>query len=95
MLYKLRGNLLTPSDRQTKDVPGILQVLRDMIDHEYLSHWIAVIGVGETLEELTKETQEKGFPKTEISDSSPITVYLKPNTRGSHFRFAETTYSRT
>jgi hypothetical protein len=56
VLYKLRWNLITPSDRQTKDVSGILQVSRDMIDLEYLRHWAAVIGVSEILEELTKKT---------------------------------------
>lgn len=56
VLYKLRWNLITPSDRQTKDVSGILKVSGDVIDQEYLSHWAAIIGVGETLEKLIKES---------------------------------------
>jgi hypothetical protein len=55
VLYKLHWNLITPPDRQTKDVSGILKVSGDMIDLEYLSHWASIIGISETLGELMKE----------------------------------------
>jgi hypothetical protein len=49
VLYKLRWYQITPSDRQLKDVAGILSVSSGAIDFEYLRQWSETIGVSHLL----------------------------------------------
>jgi hypothetical protein len=49
VLYKLRWYQITPSDRQLKDVAGILSVSSGAIDFEYLRQWSETIGVSRLL----------------------------------------------
>jgi hypothetical protein len=55
ILYKLRWFQITPSDRQLKDIIGILTVSRDAIDFDYLHSWADEIGVAEILKPLLVE----------------------------------------
>jgi hypothetical protein len=45
VLYKLRWYQISPSDRQIKDVAGILSVSSSAIDFEHLRRWADAIGV--------------------------------------------------
>jgi hypothetical protein len=49
VLYKLRWNQISPSERQLKDVSGILKVSQDIMDSKYLTQWAQSIGVLEAL----------------------------------------------
>lgn len=47
ILAKLEWAAAGPSDRQLRDVAGILAVSGDQVDHAYLDPWIDALGLGE------------------------------------------------
>lgn len=65
MLQKLwwfrRGNEV--SDRQWRDVLGVLKVKADLLDYDYLKHWAALLAVSDLL--------EKAFDDAGIDSSMP------------------------
>ena len=50
LLHKLLWNRITPSDRQTGDVAGIVAVQGERLDREYLRRWAGELGLTEDLE---------------------------------------------
>jgi hypothetical protein len=50
LLHKLLWNRMTPSDRQTGDVAGIVAVQGDRLDHAYLRKWANELGLSNDLE---------------------------------------------
>lgn len=52
ILSKLEWNKITPSERQIRDVLGILSVQAEALDHAYLQHWAEQLGVDAKLKEL-------------------------------------------
>ena len=50
ILHKLYWNRITPSDRQTSDVAGVVQVQRGNLDEHYLRLWAGQLGVAPELE---------------------------------------------
>ncbi len=57
VLSKLSWARNAASEKQLRDVAGVLRVQREALDLEYLRHWAKELGVAETLEELLKKTQ--------------------------------------
>lgn len=45
------------SERQWADVVGVLKTLQPDLDHRYLDHWAAVLGVSDLLEQARGESQ--------------------------------------
>lgn len=54
ILHKLLWYNISPSDRQLNDSRGIISISGDIIDHDYLTHWAAEIGVTTLLETIRK-----------------------------------------
>ena len=52
VLSKLEWNKMTPSERQIRDVIGILSVQGEALDHDYLRHWAEELGVAAKLQEI-------------------------------------------
>lgn len=50
LLHKLVWNRITPSDRQTGDVGGIVAVQGDQLDKNYLRRWAGKLGLSDDLE---------------------------------------------
>jgi hypothetical protein len=50
LLHKLLWNRMTPSDRQTGDVAGIVAVQGGRLDHAYLRRWANELGLSDDLE---------------------------------------------
>jgi len=57
VLSKLSWEKNSSSEKQLRDVAGILRIQRDVLDLEYLRRWAKELGVGETLEELLAKTR--------------------------------------
>ena len=51
ILHKLYWNRITPSDRQTADVAGVVHVQRGRLDELYLRKWASEVGLLAELEE--------------------------------------------
>jgi hypothetical protein len=58
ILSKLEWDLISPSERQLRDVLGILEVQRDRLDLSYLRHWAAELKVSDALEELLSKSAD-------------------------------------
>jgi hypothetical protein len=43
------------SDRQWRDILGVMKVQKDRLDHDYLKHMATTLGVGDLLEQALKE----------------------------------------
>lgn len=56
VLSKLSWGRDTASEKQLRDVAGVLRIQRDSLDLEYLRRWAKELGVKETLEKLLAET---------------------------------------
>jgi len=56
VLSKLSWGKNSASEKQLRDVAGILRIQRDALDLEYLRRWAKELGVAETLEELLTKT---------------------------------------
>ncbi|MFN8611757.1 MAG: hypothetical protein U0931_29700 [Vulcanimicrobiota bacterium] len=52
ILSKLEWNALTPSERQLRDVAGIVAAPGDRLDKAYLERWAETLGVSEELHRL-------------------------------------------
>ena len=52
ILSKLEWNKITPSERQIRDVVGILSVQAEAVDRAYLQHWAQELGVAAKLNEI-------------------------------------------
>jgi hypothetical protein len=57
VLSKLSWGKSSPSEKQLRDVAGVLRIQRDALDLEYLRHWAKELGVAETLEALLTKTR--------------------------------------
>lgn len=57
VLSKLSWQKKSSSEKQLRDVAGILRIQRDALDLEYLRRWAKELDVEETLEELLAKTQ--------------------------------------
>lgn len=57
VLSKLSWGKSSPSEKQLRDVAGVLRIQRDALDLEYLRHWAKELGVAETLETLLMKTR--------------------------------------
>jgi hypothetical protein len=55
ILSKLLWNKISPSERQLKDIAGILKIRKDKLDYTYMKEWAAKKGVLDTLERLIEE----------------------------------------
>lgn len=55
--YRMGGAV---SDRQWSDIVGVLNVLRDRLDVDYLRHWATTLGVSDLLERALLETGLNG-----------------------------------
>ena len=51
ILHKLYWNRISPSDRQTADVAGVVYVQRGKLDEDYLRQWASELGLVSELEE--------------------------------------------
>lgn len=58
ILSKLEWALATGSDRQRRDIAGMLHSGRDRIDHSYLNRWAPDLGVEHLLEEIRSAVDE-------------------------------------
>ncbi len=56
VLSKLSWGKKSASEKQLRDVAGILRIQRDALDLDYLRRWAKELGVEEILEELLRET---------------------------------------
>lgn len=54
--YRRGGEI---SERQWRDVQGILQVQREHLDMTYLRQWAKMLGVSDLLEDALKEARQK------------------------------------
>jgi hypothetical protein len=52
ILHKLYWDRITPSERQRSDAAGVVAVQADRLDHAYLRHWAAELGVSTVLDDL-------------------------------------------
>ena len=52
ILHKLFGDKISPSDRQLRDVAGVVAVENEALDRAYLRHWASELGVVAKLEEV-------------------------------------------
>lgn len=55
ILSKLLWNKISPSDRQTSDVAGILLIKKDELDYDYLTTWAERQGVLDVLRKLMED----------------------------------------
>jgi len=51
ILHKLYWNRISPSDRQTADVAGVIHVQRGKLDEDYLRQWASELGLVSDVEE--------------------------------------------
>jgi hypothetical protein len=59
VLAKLRWHRLGGSDRQLRDVSGVLEVMAGHLDETYLDHWANELGVRDLLDGLRAGTDER------------------------------------
>ena len=62
--YRMGGEV---SERQWRDVVGVLKVLGDQLDSDYLAHWAAELGVSDLLQEAVGEADREGRRPSESS----------------------------
>lgn len=55
IISKLLWNQISPSERQLKDIAGILKIRKEKLDYSYLRDWAAKKAVLDTLERLIEE----------------------------------------
>jgi hypothetical protein len=60
VLSKLRWAATTDSERQIRDVYGVLAVQRGALDEEYMRRAARELGIAETLEKLLRDTRRSG-----------------------------------
>src|SRR2546421_5812332 len=59
ILTKLEWSILSGgSERQIRDVQGIIQVRRESLDRAYLDRWLRVLGVDELWREISTPDQK-------------------------------------
>jgi hypothetical protein len=54
VIAKLEWSELGESDLQRRDIRELLEIAGDTIDQEYLDHWIAVLGLQQAWQQLTR-----------------------------------------
>ncbi|MCP4873072.1 MAG: hypothetical protein GY898_30640 [Proteobacteria bacterium] len=59
ILSKLEWAQQSPSERQLRDVAGVLQVSGEHLDRSYLDHWADELGVAASWQELQDLAEEK------------------------------------